>query len=137
MGRKKGSRKQGADGAARRGKRRSIRFEAEEMWPEDRDEDRKPGAPPEIHLRKLKLTEAMHRLETQLAAFARQGQREVLVVHGKGQNSPGGTPVLGPEVRAWCEKSPRVASWKEAPARWGGSGAIVVVLRPGRGTDDP
>ena len=62
------------------------------------EDDRKPGAPPEIHLRKLKLTEAMHRLETQLAAFARQGRREVLVVHGKGQNSPGGTPVLGYDV---------------------------------------
>jgi DNA-nicking Smr family endonuclease len=129
LGRKKGSRKTGNEGAPRRGKRRSIRFEAEEMWPEDREDDRKQGAPPEIHLRLLKLADAMHRLETQLRAYAKQGQREVLVVHGKGQNSPGGASVLGPEVRVWCEKSPLVASWKEAPARWGGSGAIVVVLR--------
>ena len=98
------------------------------MWPEDRVDDRKADAPPEIHLRLLKLADAMHRLETQLRAFAKQGQREVLVVHGKGQNSPGGASVLGPEVRAWCEKSPLVASWKEAPSKWGGSGAIVVVL---------
>lgn len=129
MGRKKGTRRTGADGAARRGKRRSIRYEAAQEWPEDRVDDRKLGAPPEIHLRKLTLAEAMHRLQTQLAAFAKQGQREVLVVHGKGLNSPGGAPVVGPEVRTWCEKSPLVASWKEAPARWGGTGAIVVVLR--------
>jgi len=129
VGRKKGSRKTGADGVSRRGKRRSIRFEGEQTWPEDREKLRKEGAPPEILLRKLTLAEALERLETQLRAHAAHGRREVLVVHGKGLNSPGGDPVLGPEVRAWCEKSALVASWKEAPARWGGAGAIVVVLR--------
>jgi DNA-nicking Smr family endonuclease len=134
VGRKKGNRNSGADGASRRGKRRSIRYEAEEMWPEDREPDRnqirKLGAPPEILLRKLTVNEALDRLKTQLQAFAHQGKKEVLVVHGKGHNSPGGMSVLGPEVRHWCDDRPDVvASWREAPVKWGGEGAIVVKLK--------
>lgn len=134
MGRKKGKKVSSADGAPRRGKRRSIRYEAEEKWPEDREAERKQvrklGAPPEILLRKLTVTEALDRLATQLKAYARQGQKEILVVHGRGQNSPGGMSVLGPEVRLWCDDHPAVvASWSEAPTRWGGEGAIVVTLK--------
>ncbi len=131
MGRKKGKTKsQGTGGSPRRGKRRSIRYEAEERLPEDRKPVR-DDAPPSVHLRKLTIDEAFMRLEAQLRAFAGQGRREVLVIHGKGQGSAGGISVLGPEVRAWCDKHPAlVSSWREAPPRWGGSGAIVVVLNP-------
>lgn len=137
MGRKKGGRKQQAtDGAPapRRGKRRSIRYEAVEEWPEERmarlEEVRQEGRPPEIVLRKLPLVEALDRLEIQLQAFAHQGVREVLVVHGKGSNSPGGVPVIAPQARQWCDNHPQlVESWSEAPLRWGGTGAIVVRLR--------
>ncbi len=129
MGRRKGGRGGDGDSQPRRGKRRSIRYEAEESWPEDRLEERRLDAPPEIMLRKLGLQEALERLEAQVTAYARQGREEVLVVHGKGQNSPGGRSVLGPEVRTWCENHPRlVSSWSEAPRKWGGSGAIVVEL---------
>lgn len=86
--------------------------------------------PPEILLRKLKLAEALERLEAQLRAHAARGEVEVLVIHGKGQNSAGGVSVLGPEVRRWCDQhAALVAGWSEAPARWGGAGAIVVKLR--------
>jgi DNA-nicking Smr family endonuclease len=133
MGRKKGKTKSpNPEAGPRRGKRRSIRYEAEEQWPEDREEARKSArddAPPSLHLRKLTVDEALRRLETMLEGYARQNQREVLVIHGKGQGSLGGISVLGPEVREWCDRHPAlVSSWKEAPARWGGSGAIVVVL---------
>ncbi|MEN8007589.1 MAG: Smr/MutS family protein [Candidatus Krumholzibacteriota bacterium] len=133
MGRKKGkSNPRTPTAGPRRGKRRSIRYEAEEQWPEEREEARKKAredAPPSVHLRKLTVDEALRRLETQLQGFAGQKQREVLVIHGKGQGSQGGISVLGPEVRDWCDRHPAlVSSWREAPARWGGSGAIVVVL---------
>ncbi len=130
MGRKKGKTKsQGTGAGPRRGKRRSIRYEAEEFFPEDRKPVR-DDAPPAIHLRKLTLAEALDRLEAQLRAFAGQGRREVLVIHGKGQGSAGGISVLGPEVRNWCDRNPAlVSSWREAPLHWGGSGAIVVVLQ--------
>lgn len=131
MGRKKGiTRPQGAGDGPRRGKRRSIRYEAEEQWPEDRKPVR-DDAPPSVHLRKLTVDEALMRLEAQLRAYAGQGRREVLVIHGKGQGSTGGISVLGPEVREWCDRHPAlVSSWREAPSRWGGSGAIVVDLNP-------
>ncbi len=128
MSRKKGKAKPQGEGGVRRGKRRSIRFEAEEQWPEDRKPVR-DDAPPTVHLRKLNVDEALRRLETQLRAYSAQRTREVLVVHGKGQGSVGGISILGPEVRDWCDRHPAlVSSWREAPTRWGGSGAIVVVL---------
>ncbi len=122
--------------APKRGLRRSIRHDAVDTSDDDderreRDPRREPGRPPEILLRKLKLAEALERLEFQLRAHASRGQVEVLVVHGKGQHSTGGVPVLGPEVRRWCDARPAlVASWSEAPLRGGGAGAIVVRRRP-------
>ena len=116
----------------RRGKRRSIRYEAVEEWPEDRIEARDEGKPPEIILRKLLVADALDRLEFQIRFFARQGQTEILVIHGKGQNSPGGVSVLGPLVRRWCDDSPHLVEfWREAPQKWGGAGAILVVLAKG------
>ena len=139
MGRKKGAKKDkpARDGTTpRRGMRRSIRHEAVEEWPEDRlaarQAAREEGMPPEIILRKLIVTEALERLEFQIRSYARQGRNEVLVVHGKGQGSPGGVSVLGPMVRQWCDDcSHLVESWREAPAKWGGEGAIIVVLKKG------
>jgi dsDNA-specific endonuclease/ATPase MutS2 len=139
MSRKKGTKKDKPDRggqAPRRGMRRSIRHEAVEEWPEDRlaakQAAREEGMPPEIMVRKLQAVEALERLEFQIRSFARQGQNEVLVVHGKGQGSPGGVSVLGPLVRQWCDDcSHLVDSWREAPDKWGGSGAIVVVLKKG------
>ncbi len=131
MGRKK-SRRNGTGGeqGPRRGKRRSIRFNAQEEWPEDRPTGRAPDAPPQILLRKLNLDEALRRLEAQLRGYASRGQTKVLVVHGKGSNSLRGISVLGPAVREWCnEHRGLVATWQEAPGKWGGAGAIVVTLK--------
>ena len=129
MGRNK-KRQPGPGGSRpKRGLRRSIRYEAVEELPEDRGPIRDPEAPPSIHLRKLKAEEALARLDFQLRAFAAKGQHEVLVIHGKGSNSPGGVSVLGPLVRQWCDDHPAVvASWRIAPSKWGGEGAIVVQL---------
>ncbi|MGD9545953.1 MAG: Smr/MutS family protein [Candidatus Krumholzibacteriia bacterium] len=131
MGRFKARRKgQGGEGPPSKGMRRSIRFDAEQEWPEGRPPGRAPDAPPAILLRLLPLEEALHRLATQLRAYAGQGCGEVLVVHGKGSNSRGGVSVLGPAVREWCSRNVDVvASWREAPGKWGGAGAIVVTLR--------
>lgn len=130
MGRKKKRQTGGGqDGHPRRGMRRSIRFEAFEEEPEERRVPRDPAAPPSLHLRKLKAEEALSRLDFQLQAFRAKDTREVLVVHGKGSNSPGGVSVLGPLVRQWCDDHPGlVLSWREAPQQWGGAGAIVVTL---------
>ena len=131
MGRKKGKPSPGSSGQPpRRGKRRSIRYEAVSEWPEDRQAARASDAPPAILLRKLTLDEAISRLEAQLRAHAGQGHREVLVVHGKGSNSPGGISLLGPAVRQWCNSHrDLVAACSDAPGKWGGAGAVVVTLR--------
>jgi dsDNA-specific endonuclease/ATPase MutS2 len=127
-------RRDGGPEVPKRGMRRSIRHEAIDTSVEDEaapDLRREPGRPPEILLRKLKLVEALERLEFQMRAYASRGQAEVLVIHGKGQHSAGGVSVLGPEVRRWCDQHPAlVVSWSEAPLRWGGAGVIVVRLRP-------
>jgi DNA-nicking Smr family endonuclease len=128
MGRK--TRKGSGDRAGgRRGKRRSIRYDATEE-PADKRPRRDSDAPPQIQLRKLGVEEALARLETQLRAYQRQGRRELLVIHGRGHGSPGQIAVLAPAVRSWCDEHPAlVVSWREAPPRWGGAGAIVVTVR--------
>jgi len=130
MGRKK-KRQPSVDGIQpRRGKRRSIRYEAEEQWPEDRRRTADPAEPPKILLRKLTVDEALARLDFQLRAYVAKGQKKVLVVHGRGNASVGGVSILGPETRNWCDAHPSlVVSWQEAPQYWGGAGAIVVNLR--------
>lgn len=113
--------------ASKRG-RRSIRYDA--VDDDDRPRPPRPPLPPQVLLRLLRLEDAMERLETQLRAFQRHGTQEVLVVHGKGQHSPGGRPVIAPAVREWCDRHGDVVlSWREAPPAWGGEGAIVVQLR--------
>lgn len=130
MARKKKRSSDAGGRPVRRGKRRSIRYEAKEWSPAERRPQRDPEAPPEILLRKLTVDEALERLDFQLRGYATKGQAEVLVVHGKGSASPGGVSILGPEVRNWCDAHPAVVvTWREAPPRWGGGGAIVVVLR--------
>ncbi len=130
MGRKKGKTgRTGLGGPPRRGKRRSIRYEAVQEEPTAGRSRRGIEPPPAIHLRKLTVEEALGRLETQLRGYRRQGRSQLLVIHGKGQGSQGGISILGPVVRQWCDEHPAlVASWREAPAYWGGAGAIVVCL---------
>ncbi len=128
MGRK--NRRQRQEEAPRRGRRRTIRREASESPPRPRGPDR-AAAPPRLHLRHLTAEEALIRLETTVRGHARLRTPELLVVHGRGLRSPGGEPVLGPLVRRWCDEHPQlVASWRPAPAAWGGEGAIVLNLRP-------
>ncbi len=86
---------------------------------------------PRLMLRKMPLDLALETLERFLRAWAHQGVKEVVVVVGKGHGSPGGLAVLAPAVRDWLEQhSDQVAGYEDAPTRDGGSGAILVRLRP-------
>lgn len=58
-----------------------------------------------------------------------RNMRCVLVVHGKGMNSPGGEPVLRNLTRHWLAQHPQVLAYCDAPARLGGSGAVLVLLK--------
>jgi len=114
----------------RRRKRRSIRFDAYEEDPEQKTRERDADKPPEISLRRLHVDEALALLQQQIKTHAGRGRSELLVVHGRGHGSPGGMPVLKQLVRDWCSRHTElVKSWREAPRRWGGEGAIVIRLR--------
>ena len=57
----------------------------------------------------------------------------MLVIHGRGQNSEGGTAVLRPALAEWLAGAAAarvgVMAFAPAPARAGGVGATVVLLR--------
>ena len=57
--------------------------------------------------------------------------RCVLVIHGKGLNSPGGEAVMRKLARHWLAQHPRVLAYCDAPPRYGGSGAVLVLLKSG------
>ena len=55
--------------------------------------------------------------------------RCVLVIHGKGLNSRGGEAVLRKLARHWLSQHPHVLGYCDAPAKDGGSGAVLVLLK--------
>ena len=71
-----------------------------------------------------------------LAAFVKHaylaGKRHLLVITGRGKNSPGGTPVLRERVQAWLTRDPFkrvVLGFCTAKPGDGGAGALYVLLR--------
>ncbi len=84
----------------------------------------------ELDLHGFVKDEALRRLEHFVASAAAHGEQAVLVITGKGTNSPGG-PVLPAAVAAWL-RGPGLryaAEFHPAPRDRGGSGALVVFLR--------
>ncbi len=85
----------------------------------------------ELDLHGLKAEEALKRLAHFVGVARASGARTVLVITGKGHNSPGGRGVLRRRVEEWI-RGPgrvRVRAWCQAPARLGGGGAFVLYLR--------
>ncbi len=84
----------------------------------------------ELDLHGLVKEEAINELSRFIAAAYSRGQQAVLVITGKGINSPDG-PVLQGAVAAWLRGKGRgfVAEFAPAPRDRGGSGAFVVFLK--------
>ncbi len=64
-----------------------------------------------------------------------QGKRCLLVIPGRGINSPGGMPVLKQELKSWLTRDPLkrvVLAFCTAQPRHGGAGALYVLLRQRR-----
>ncbi len=74
--------------------------------------------------------EALRRLERFITGAYARGEQAVLVITGKGINSPDG-PVLPGAVSSWLRGPGKnmVAEFHAAPRDRGGSGAVVVFLR--------
>ena len=68
---------------------------------------------------------------TFLVERMRNGDRAVLIIHGKGTHSPGGHAVLRDHIMDWLCAGPMargVAAFVSASEHLGGSGALVVLL---------
>ena len=107
--------------------------EAERRSPTSRMKQLKRGTlriAQELDLHGFLKDEALVRLEHFIAAAFSRGQQAVLVITGKGINSPEG-PVLQGAVAEWLKVKGKgvVAEFAPAPRDLGGSGAVVVFLK--------
>lgn len=85
-----------------------------------------------IDLHGHRVDEARHALGQFLRQAVRAGLRCVRVVHGKGLGSRDRQPVLKGKVRNWLVQREEVIAFCQARPIDGGSGALVVLLRPGQ-----
>ena len=106
---------------------------------------RRPGIGPDV-LRKLRrgewviqdhldlhgarVDEARELLAGFLREALRRGFRCVRIVHGKGLGSKDKVPVLKGKARVWLAQREEVIAFCQARPAEGGSGALVVLLRP-------
>jgi DNA-nicking Smr family endonuclease len=105
--------------------------------------DRDGGeSPPESRYQRLRHSEPQAQLdlhgmtaaeaEEAVDGFLREararGLDKVLIIHGKGNHSPG-QPVLAARVRLWLERSPSAGAFGPAERRHGGGGATWVIVR--------
>ena len=84
----------------------------------------------EIDLHGLRVDDARSALGEFLREAIKRGWRCVRVVHGKGLGSKDRVPVLKGKVRAWLVQRAEVIAFCQARGAEGGSGALVVLLRP-------
>ena len=84
----------------------------------------------EIDLHGHRVDEAREALAEFLRYAVKHGVRCIRVVHGKGLGSKGGQPVLKGKVRVWLAQRDEVIAFCQARATDGGSGALVVLLKP-------
>lgn len=84
----------------------------------------------QLDLHGLSKDEAIENLDRFVKGAYNRGQKGVLVITGKGNNSPS-EPVLKSAVSGWLRESGKtmVSEFAQAPREMGGSGAIVVFLK--------
>jgi DNA-nicking Smr family endonuclease len=87
----------------------------------------------EVDLHGCRSDEARELLGDFLRDVMKRGLRCVRVVHGKGLGSKGKQPVLKGKTRVWLAQRDEVIAFCQARPTEGGSGALVVLLRPAGG----
>jgi DNA-nicking Smr family endonuclease len=92
----------------------------------------------ELDLHGLSRDEAVENLQHFVKGAYNRGQKGVLVITGKGNNSPG-EPVLKAAVTSWLRVAGKsmVSEFIVAPQDMGGSGAIVVFLKEKKAPEQP
>ena len=126
-------------------------LEPEESWQIDEDEPfvsgRSSGVNDKLmaqlrrgeypHERKLDLhgctkNEAYQELKRFIIGCRRDGMRAVIVVTGRGHNSPDGQSVLKQALPGWITKTPissHALAFSTAPKHLGGTGAFLILLK--------
>jgi len=84
----------------------------------------------ELDLHGLRVVEAHGALGAFLREAVQHGQRCVRIVHGKGNGSRDGVPVLKGKVRTWLYRRSDVIAFCQARPTDGGAGALLVLLKP-------
>jgi DNA-nicking Smr family endonuclease len=92
----------------------------------------------ELDLHGLTREEALVSLSSFVAGAYKRGQKAILVITGKGNNSPA-EPVLQSAVASWLREPGKkmVAEFAPAPRQMGGSGAFVVFLKDNKDKQNP
>lgn len=85
----------------------------------------------QIDLHGLRVEEAREALVRFVTRAMRREQRCLRVIHGKGLGSVGREPVLKGKVLKWLVQRDEVLAFCQARPTDGGSGALIVLLRPG------
>jgi len=86
----------------------------------------------ELDLHGLNRAQAALSVAQFLRHCSAHGLRCVRIVHGKGLGSPGREPVLKNKLRKWLTPRDEVLAFCQAPQAHGGSGAVLVLLKPRR-----
>ncbi len=85
----------------------------------------------EVDLHGCRTDEAREMLAEFLRDAGKRGLRCVRVVHGKGLGSKGRQPVLKGRTKVWLAQREDVIAFCQARSTEGGSGALMVLLKPG------
>jgi DNA-nicking Smr family endonuclease len=84
-----------------------------------------------LDLHGMRVAEAREAVEAFVRDRRIKADHVLVIVHGRGRNSPGGVGVLRGEVAAWLSEgkaSTHVAAFVTAPDEHGGEGALCVLL---------
>ncbi len=87
----------------------------------------------EIDLHGCRTDEARELLADFMRDAGKRGLRCIRVVHGKGLGSKGRQPVLKGKTKVWLAQREDVIAFCQARSTEGGSGALVVLLKPTSG----
>jgi DNA-nicking Smr family endonuclease len=86
-----------------------------------------------LDLHGLTRDEALRAAETFVQRSRGERHRTVLIIHGRGNGSEAGEPVLRPALQAWLGSAAAaragVMAFAPAPPRAGGTGATLILLR--------
>jgi DNA-nicking Smr family endonuclease len=88
-----------------------------------------------LDLHGMKAEEAQVEVEKFLSDAVQKGLRCVLIVHGRGRNSPGQVPVLKDRLKLWLTRGKlarSVLAFSSSRPYDGGPGALYVLLRRDR-----